>query len=108
MEIKDTSNMSGEELDAYLKELNTELERLRPIVEENKKKEAKKFDDLAKLFIELSEYKKNYYDNRLILSEPLFDISDEDYAYIESTMPILKEKIRILEEDIRSFTTKLK
>lgn len=75
-----------------IKEIEEEIERLKPIIEENKKKKVDEFQKIQHLTVELVETQKIYNEYRLILSDPLIELSDEEYEQIEKLMPILEKK----------------
>lgn len=104
MELRDTESMTSEEREAYIQELSVEIERLKPIVEANKKKEEQKFQDLQELMNEHSNNSVEFYGHRAMLANhDLFNLTDEQFEQIEKLMPILKMKMDISEEKLKNF-----
>ena len=67
---------------------------------EGKKKEH--YEKLVSKMVDYSKTEKLYYDYRTLLGFSFPDqISDEEYSFMDSQMPILEQKIKVLRGEVK-------
>ena len=99
----DYSNMTIEELEIKIAENNQEIALLQKKIEQEKKEKDIKFQKVIDLMIEITETEKTYYNYRSILGNAiLLGLTENEFDSIEVMMPIYKQKIVLLRNELEN------
>lgn len=98
----DYKNLSVEELETLIEQNKKEMSLLQEKVDKTKKEKEENFKEILDLMTNLADTEKQYYDYRLILGSPFFELTEVERSTIESMMPIYKQKIDKLREDLQN------
>lgn len=98
----DYKNLSVEELETLIEKNKKEMSSLQEKIDKTKKEKEENFQKMLDLMSNLADSEKQYTEYRLILGSPFFELTEVERNTIESTMPIYKEKIDRLREDLQN------
>ena len=98
----DYKSLSITELETLLEQNKQKMSLLQEKVDKTKKEKEENLKEMLSLMTDLSNSQKQYYDYRLILGSPFFELTETERSTIEEMMPIYKQKIDKLKEDLQS------
>ena len=98
----DLQNMSIEEIDNLIDENKDKIAILQNKIDIQKQEKQKNFDNMTRLFNELTTIQKQYYDYRTMLGSVFFDLTTIERETIETMMPIYEQKIAQLKKELEN------
>ena len=99
-----SENMSIEEVENLITENNKKISVLKEKIEQTKKDKVKKLQDVTNLISEITNTRQIYYDYRGILGNAtLFGLTDSEYKSINEMMPLYKQKIKLLDDELKKY-----
>jgi len=107
MQVNNYENMSVEELEIKIAENNQKMVLLQKKIDQEKKEKNIKFQKVIDLMVEITKTEKIYYDYRSILSNAiLLGLTENEFNSIEAMMPIYKQKIVLLKNELENLDFK--
>ncbi len=104
---QDYSEMTIEELENKINENKQNMVLLQEKIEKEKKEKEIKFQKVIDLMTEITNTEKIYYEYKSILGNAiLLGITESEFNSIEAMMPIYKQKIELLKNNLENLDFK--
>jgi len=95
-------DMSVEEINNLIDKNKEQIAILQNKIDIQKQEKQKNFDNMTRLFTELTTIQKQYYDYRTMLGSIFFDLTTTERETIETMMPMYKQKIIQLKKELEN------